>query len=118
MQLLVLGLRQRIERVRSFDLFLLYFIEVLHDVGITFVICKSGQCHFINFVCKFIAFDVAERLVQVVALDGKFGIEIWILKDVYSVAWILSMLLGCYIEKSIVYGEFRFAFWCTGYGFD
>ena len=87
------------------------FLEVFHDVRITFVISKFGEFSLLQIVDYLFAFNLVKSLVQVVTLDGKFAIEIWLHDGVNSVIVSLGVLLGRHIEKSIVYGELRLFLW-------
>jgi hypothetical protein len=82
-------------------------LEVLHDVRITFVICKFGESRLHAFIGHIDTLNFVKGLVQVVTLNGKFGIEIWFREVVQGLARSLGVLLGWQAEKSIVYGEFR-----------
>lgn len=114
MQFLALELRWRL-RHRHLGLFLLYILEVFHDVNITFIIGKFGDSRLQWFIGHRVEADFVKFLVYVVSLDCELTVEIWLLSGVLSLLESRGVLSFIHLEKSIVYGEFSFALWLIGF---
>lgn len=114
-QFLALGLRRRLSQVRHLGLFLLDFLEVFHDVNITFIIGKFCIYRLLwFFVCRIEA-DVVKCLVYVVSLDSEFTLKIWLLSGILSLFKSRGVLFFIHLEISIAYGEFCLALWSLGF---